>query len=56
MSEEYGEFPRFYMFLMLPCAYMTIWSPTKRFLGFKTPIGHTPLDGGMWIVDMGLMV
>ena len=39
---------------MLPYAYKVIWSPTKRFLGLKTPIGHKPMHGGMWIVDMGL--
>ena len=38
---------------MLPYAYKLIWSPTKRSLGLKTPIGHNkPLHGGMWIVDM----
>ena len=40
------------MIFMLPYAYMVILNPNKRFLHLKTPIGHKPYDGAMWIVDM----
>jgi hypothetical protein len=40
------------MIFMLSYAYMAILSPTQHILDHKTPIGHKPYVGEMWIVDM----
>ena len=40
------------MIFMLSHAYMAILSPTQHILDHKTPIGHKPCIGEMWIVDI----